>query len=158
MKIDNGILIVDDDISNLQLLTGLLEKEGYQIRPAENAQIALDAALAKPPALILLDVRMPGMDGFELCKLLKQDKLFQDIPVIFISSLDAADDKVRGFEAGGVDYITKPFHFGEVLARISTHLKLCRLQRHGKDHSAGETDPATQRGGPAHRHDQACAP
>ena len=126
------ILVVEDSKVNQKLLQRLLAKTGYEVDLAGDANDALAFLQAREsvlPDLILLDIIMPGMDGFELCKRLKQHASFQDIPVIFISSLDAADDKVRGFEAGGVDYITKPFHFGEVLARISTHLKLCLLQR-----------------------------
>jgi two-component system cell cycle response regulator len=114
---DDDILIVDDEIPNLLLLTKLLEKEGYQVRPAEKAQTAIDAALAKPPGLILLDVRMPEMDGFELCRRLKQDKRTQHVPIIFVSALQDIEARIQGFEAGGVDFISKPFQEQEVLAR-----------------------------------------
>jgi len=122
------ILIVDDEIANLKLLTSLLEQHGYQVRPAERPQLAIDAALAQPPALILLDVRMPDMDGFEVCRRLKQDERTRDIPVIYISALQDVQDKVRGFEAGGVDFITKPFQEAEVLARVRTHMELRNMQ------------------------------
>ncbi len=115
---DDDILIVDDEIPNLQLLTELLEKEGYQVRPAEKAQTALDSALAKPPGLILLDVRMPEMDGFELCRRLKQDKRTQHVPIIFVSALQDIEARIQGFEAGGVDFISKPFQEQEILARV----------------------------------------
>jgi formate hydrogenlyase transcriptional activator len=130
MTIENDILIVDDEIPNLQLLAALLEKEGYPARPAENAQTALDSAMAKPPGLILLDVRMPGMDGFELCRRLKQDKRTQHVPVIFVSALQDTEARIQGFEAGGVDYITKPYEEPEILARVRTHLQLHQLQQY----------------------------
>jgi formate hydrogenlyase transcriptional activator len=130
MTVENDILIVDDEITNLQLLAGLLEKEGYQVRPAEKAQTALEAALAKPPGLILLDVRMPGMDGFELCRRLKNDKRTQHVPILFVSALQDTEARVQGFEAGGVDFISKPFQESEILARVETHLQMHRMQQH----------------------------
>jgi len=96
----DDILIVDDEIPNLQLLSELLAKAGYRVRPTEKPQQAIDSALAKPPALILLDVRMPEMDGFEVCRHLKQHEQTRDIPIIFVSALQDLRDKVRGFEAG----------------------------------------------------------
>ena len=96
MIIENDILIIGEEISNLRPLTKLLEKEGYQIRPAAKAQTAIDSALAKPPGLILLDVRMPDMDGFELCRRLKRDKRTRDVPVIFISALKGIEAIVEG--------------------------------------------------------------
>ncbi len=130
MNIENDILIVDDEIPSFRLLTELLEKKGYQIRPAEKAQTAIDAALAKPPSLILLDVRMTDMDGFELCRRLKQDKRTQHVPIIFVSALDDVEARIKGFEAGGVDFISKPFQELEVLERVRTHLSLHRMQQH----------------------------
>ena len=128
-KTDLGdILIVDDEIPNLQLLSELLGKEGYLVREAKQPQMAVKSALARPPALILLDVRMPNMDGFEVCRLLKQDERGRDIPIIFISALHEVEDKLRGFEAGGVDFITKPFQEQEVLARVRTHMELRDMQ------------------------------
>jgi formate hydrogenlyase transcriptional activator len=132
MKFENDILIVDDEILNLRLLTELLEKEGYRVRPAEKTQTALDSALAKPPGLILLDVRMPEMDGFELCRRLKQDKRTKHVPVIFVSALQDLEARINGFEAGGVDFITKPFQEEEILARVRTHMSLHRFQQHLK--------------------------
>jgi DNA-binding response OmpR family regulator len=128
MKAEDDILIVDDEIPNLKLLTGLLEREGYAVRPAELPQMAVDSALAKPPLLILMDVKMPKMSGFEVCRLLKQDERTRDIPIIFISSLHDAEDRVLGFDAGGVDFISKPFQEQEVLARVKTHTHLRSLQ------------------------------
>jgi PAS domain S-box-containing protein len=128
-KIDmNEILIVDDQIPNLQLLSELLDRDGYQTRAAKNPQMAIDSALAQPPRLILLDVKMPEMDGFEVCRRLKQDERTRDIPIIFISALQDVQDKVRGFEAGGVDFISKPFQEREVLARVRTHMELRNMQ------------------------------
>ncbi len=130
INLTGDILIVDDEIPNLQLLTQLLSEAGYQVRPAKRPQLAIESALAQPPSLILLDVRMPEMDGFEVCRRLKQDERTRDIPIIFVSALQDVQDKVRGFEAGGVDYITKPFQEPEVLARVRTHLELRSMQLH----------------------------
>ena len=101
MNIEDDILVVDDEIPSLQLLSDLLEKEGYTVRLADNAQTAIDSALAKPPRLILLDVRMPEMDGFEICRHLQQDKRTNQIPIIFVSALDDIDAKIQGFQVGG---------------------------------------------------------
>ncbi len=125
--IPHDILIVDDEMPNLKLLTELLGREGYQVRPADSPQIAIDSALGQPPKLILLDVRMPEMDGFEVCRRLKQDERTRNVPVIFISALHEVEDKLRGFEVGGVDFITKPFQEPEVLARVRTHAELRNL-------------------------------
>jgi PAS domain S-box-containing protein len=132
-KIDAGdipadILIVDDEIPNLQLLCELLGKEGYQVRPANNPKLAIESALAQPPSLILLDVRMPEMDGFEVCRRLKQEERTCDIPVLFVSALQDVQDRVLGFEAGGLDFISKPFQEAEILARVRTHLELRNMQ------------------------------
>ena len=126
----SDIIIVDDESANLQLLSELLGGEGYQVRPTDSPQLAIASALARPPALILLDVRMPEMDGYEVCRLLKQDERTREIPIIFVSALQDAEDKVRGFEAGGVDFISKPFQEAEVLARMRTHLELRSMQLH----------------------------
>jgi PAS domain S-box-containing protein len=130
MNFEDDILIVDDEIPNLRLLTELLEKEGYQVRPAEKAQTAFDSALAKPPGLILLDVRMPDMDGFEFCRRLKQDERTKHAPIIFVSALQDIEARIQGFEAGGVDFISKPFQDLEILARVRTHMQLHRMQKH----------------------------
>jgi formate hydrogenlyase transcriptional activator len=124
----NDILIVDDELPNLQLLSELLGREGYQVRPTNDPQMALDSALAQPPKLILLDVKMPKMDGYEVCEYLKQDKRTRDIPILFISALHELQDKIIGFKAGGVDFITKPFQELEVLARVRTHMDLRNMQ------------------------------
>ena len=123
------ILIVDDEVANLKLLKELLSRKGYQVRFSDRPQLAIDSALEQPPALILLDVRMPEMDGFEVCRRLKQDERTRDIPIIFISALQDVQDKIRGFEAGGVDYITKPFQEEEVLASVRTHMALHNIQQ-----------------------------
>ncbi|MBN1262642.1 MAG: hybrid sensor histidine kinase/response regulator [Anaerolineae bacterium] len=127
---DQGnILIVDDTPANLRLLSSMLSEQGYKVRSVLNGQMALTAAQAAPPDLVLLDIRMPDMDGYAVCEALKQDERTADIPIIFISALDATQDKVKAFTVGGVDYITKPFQFDEVLARVRTHLALRALQK-----------------------------
>lgn len=118
------LLIVDDSRANLQLLETLLASQGYVIHLAENGQKALEMAHAVAPDLILLDVMMPEMNGYEVCLHLKEQDDLRDIPVIFISALDEVMDKVMGFRVGGVDYIVKPFQVEEIIARIDTHLEL----------------------------------
>jgi sigma-B regulation protein RsbU (phosphoserine phosphatase) len=128
-----NILIVDDTPANLRLLSQMLAEQGYHVRPVPDGPLALAAVQAEPPDLILLDIRMPEMDGYEVCKRLKVDALTRDIPIIFISALDATQDKVKAFSAGGVDYVTKPFQAKEVLARVETHLALRELQKQLQD-------------------------
>jgi len=123
-----NILIVDDIPLNLALLVDILSKEGYQVRPVPSGKLALIAVKVTVPDLILLDIMMPEMNGYEVCQKLKEDQLTKDIPVIFVSAIDEISDKVRAFDAGGVDYIVKPFQPQEVLARIKTHLELRSLQ------------------------------
>jgi len=118
------ILVVDDTPANLRLLTELLTQHNYHVRPASNGTMALKSVAARIPDLILLDVNMPGMDGYEVCRRLKADEQSSRIPVIFISAFGDTRQKVTGFEAGGIDYITKPFEAEEVLARVRTHLRL----------------------------------
>ena len=124
-----SILIVDDTPANLLLLAKMLTARGYTSRPVPGGRLALQAARAEPPDLILLDVTMPEMDGYEVCAQLKADAALKDIPVIFISARNETIDKVKAFSAGGVDYVTKPFQFEEVYARIETHLQLRRLEK-----------------------------
>lgn len=123
-----NILVVDDTRANLRLLVSILSENGYKVRPAPNGQRALAVAMNYPLDLILLDINMPDMNGYQVCEQLKADERTREIPVIFISALNEVLDKVRGFEVGGVDYITKPFQFEEVLARVKTHLTLRALQ------------------------------
>ncbi|HUK83791.1 MAG TPA: sigma-54 dependent transcriptional regulator [Verrucomicrobiae bacterium] len=122
------ILVVDDTPANLRLLTDLLAKHDYRVRPASDGALALKSVAARIPDLILLDVSMPDMDGYEVCRRLKADEKSSRIPVIFISAFGDTQQKVTGFEAGGVDYITKPFEAEEVLARVRTHLQLRRTE------------------------------
>lgn len=124
---NGNILIVDDEAGALKLLRDILASEGYQTRPFTSGEMALRSVMAEPPELILLDVRMPGMDGFELCRRIKDDgPSLKDIPVIFISGATDTKDKVSAFQAGGVDYIVKPFQKEEVIARVRTHVALHR--------------------------------
>ena len=123
-----SILVVDDAPANLQVLAGMLKERGYKVRPAPSGKLALLAAQRDPPDLILLDIKMPEMDGFEVCEHLKADDRLKGIPVIFISALTEQLDKMKAFAIGGVDYITKPFQMEELHARVETHLKLRRLQ------------------------------
>ena len=123
------ILIVDDILANTQLLSQLLIENGYKVRKLISGERALKAVELQAPDLILLDIKMPGMDGYEVCRQLKASEATCDIPIIFISALDDVFDKVKGFEAGGADYIIKPFEPVEVLARVSAQLKMQRLQQ-----------------------------
>jgi two-component system sensor histidine kinase/response regulator len=123
------ILIVDDTPANLQLLSGMLKEQGYKVRPVPSGKLALQVAQIEPPDLILLDILMPEMDGYEVCEKLKADDRLKEIPVIFISALSETIDKVKAFSIGGVDYVTKPFQFEEVHARVRTHLELSRQKR-----------------------------
>jgi putative two-component system response regulator len=123
-----NILVVDDSLVNLKVITDIMKLRGYKIRPAPSGKLALQGAVTEPPDLILLDINMPEMDGFEVCRELKANPNLRDIPVLFLSALDDTVDKVKAFEVGGVDYITKPFQIEEVWARVETHLKLRSLQ------------------------------
>jgi DNA-binding response OmpR family regulator/class 3 adenylate cyclase len=123
------LMLVDDSPENLKLLSIALSQYGYEVRSAINGAMALKNVHEVSPDLILLDIMMPGMDGFETCQRLKTDEKVSDIPVIFISAIDDVQNKVKAFEVGGVDYITKPFQFGEVLARVNHQLKIRQLQK-----------------------------
>jgi len=127
------ILVVDDTPANLRLLSQILVEHGYRVRAVTSGARALESAQTSPPSLVLLDIRMPEMSGYEVCERLKASERTRHIPVIFISALDDVEDKVRAFHMGGVDYITKPFQIGEVLARTETHLALRRLQEQLRD-------------------------
>lgn len=123
----DGILIVDDTPANLRLISQVLAEQGYHVRPVRDVPIALAAVRAEPPDLILLDNRMPEMDGYQVCELLKAADRSCDIPIIFISALDPTWDKLRTFQLGGVNYITRLFQPAEVLARVETYLSLKKL-------------------------------
>ncbi|MEN8258110.1 MAG: PAS domain S-box protein [Thermodesulfobacteriota bacterium] len=123
------ILVVDDETFNLKFLTEVLSQAGYRVRPATDGELALRSVLAKPPELVLLDIKMPGMSGIEVCRRLKADPVTQDIPVIFLSALQETDMKVKALKEGAVDYVTKPIESAEVLARIASHLNSYRLQQ-----------------------------
>ncbi len=123
------VLIVDDTPANLSLLEKILSTEEYNVRALPSGELALASMKAALPDLILLDIKMPGMDGYETCAKLKENPLTRDIPVIFISALQETEDKIQAFAVGGVDYISKPFQAAEVLARVKTHLRLRTLQQ-----------------------------
>jgi CheY-like chemotaxis protein len=123
------LLVVDDNPNNLDLLCNILRDRGYHVRVATSGARALAAARVACPDLVMLDINMPGMHGYDVCRELKRDATTRNAPVIFASALDEVIDKVRAFEAGGVDYVTKPFEVGEVLARIENQLKISRLTR-----------------------------
>ena len=131
-----SIMIVDDTPDNLKLLEEMLRGRGYFVRAFPRGRLALAAAANEPPDLIMLDINMPEMTGYETCKRLKTDPRLSSIPVIFISALNETLDKVRAFQCGGVDYVTKPFQFEEVQARVATHLRLRQLQVELEMHNA----------------------
>ena len=122
-------MVVDDTPANLELLTEMLKANGYKVRPVTGGAPALRAAKSKAPDLILLDILMPDMNGYEVCQRLKEDAALKDVPVIFLSALTEMEDKVRGLRGGGNDYMTKPLQSEELLARIEIHLKLRRQQK-----------------------------
>lgn len=123
------ILIVDDVPDNLRVLSQVLLEQGYRVRKATNGQFALNSAHLMPPDLILLDVMMPDLDGYQACRCLKADERTRNIPIIFITARDDIQSKLMGFEVGGLDYITKPFDVQEVVVRVATQLKISRLQK-----------------------------
>jgi len=125
----SGIMLVDDNPANLRLLEDMLLQQGHGVRSFPRGRLALASALRNPPDLILLDINMPEMNGYEVCEQLKSTAEVSDIPVIFLSALNETQDKVKAFRSGAVDYISKPFQFEEVHARVETHLKLHDLQR-----------------------------
>ncbi len=122
------VLVVDDNAENLRFLSKLLSEEGYSARPANSGPLALESIRNRKPDLILLDIKMPGMDGYEVCRQLKADEQTREIPIVFLSALDDPVDKVRAFDLGGVDYITKPIQREELLARVRTHVNLYWMQ------------------------------
>ncbi len=131
------IMVVDDTPANLNLLDDMLQANGYRVQVFPKGSQAFRAieSAEKRPDLILLDIMMPEMDGFEVCRQLKTDARFKDIPVLFISALNETMDKVNAFSLGGVDYVTKPFQEQEVLARVAAHLKIVALQRKLREHN-----------------------
>jgi putative two-component system response regulator len=124
-----NILIVDDVVPNLIVLTEMIREAGFAARPVTSVKQAMQAVRAFEPQLILLDISMPDMDGFEWCEILKKDPQTRDIPIIFISALNSTEDKIRGFKLGAVDFICKPFESEEVTLRINTHLKIYKMQQ-----------------------------
>jgi CheY-like chemotaxis protein len=127
--VQGNIMVVDDNPANLRLLEGMLREHGYDVRSFPRGRLALAAAENRPPDLILLDINMPEMNGYEVCERLKSTPSVADIPVIFLSALNAAEDKVKAFRSGSIDYIPKPFQVEEVEARVEIHLKLRRAQQ-----------------------------
>ncbi len=134
---NHTILVVDDNPANLSVVTDYLAGHGFQIMVAREGEAGLSLAQQDRPDLILLDVRLPGIDGFETCRRLKADERTREIPVIFMTIMTRVEDKVKGFEVGGVDYITKPFQREEVLARVTTHLTLSQLRQELQAVNAG---------------------
>ena len=123
------VLVVDDQPGTLRLLMELLQARGYRVRPVPSGQLALQAAQRLSPDLILLDIVMPGLDGFAVCRKLKQSARLAEVPVIFLSACDSTDERLEAFRNGGVDYISKPFQAEEVEARVATHLRLAQMRR-----------------------------
>ena len=130
-----NVLVVDDELDNLRLLSLLLKRGGLVPRPLTNGKKAIETALAEPPDLVLLDIQMPEMSGFEVCQRFMQDERLQAIPIIFISGRQGTDDKMKAFQAGGVDYVSKPFQEQEVLARVWTHIHLKKLREELVNHN-----------------------
>src|SRR5919202_739597 len=131
-----NILIVDDVPENLRLLSTMLTEQGYKVRPVINGKLALNAAQLLPPELILLDIMMPELNGYEVCQQLKASVATREIPVIFLSALDDVLDKVKAFSVGGVDYITKPIQTQEVLARVENQLTIVRQRSSLREQTA----------------------
>jgi len=131
-----NILIVDDVQDNLEILGDLLTFDGYNVQSAQSGDAALERVQVSRPDLILLDILMPGMDGFEVCERFKADESTKDIPVIFVSSMADIDSKVKGFKVGGVDYINKPFQHAEIVVRVNTHITMLRLRNHLEEQNA----------------------
>ena len=131
-----NILIVDDVEDNLEILEDLLTFDGYNVQTVRSGEAALNLVHKSRPDLILLDILMPVMDGFEVCTRLKADESTKDIPVVFVSSMADIEYKVKGFKVGGVDYINKPFHHAEILVRVNTHITMLRLRKHLEEKNA----------------------
>jgi len=133
ISISGSILIVDDVLDNLRYLSKILVEHGFTVRAAKNGKEALLSAKNSPPDLILLDIKLPDIDGYSVCKTLKSADLTKDIPVIFLSMLTEPKNVIKGFQVGGVDYITKPFHTEEVLIRVQTQLKIVQSEKRYKN-------------------------
>jgi diguanylate cyclase (GGDEF)-like protein len=131
-----NILIVDDVEDNVEILEDLLTFDGHNVQSVRSGEAALKRVRESRPDLILLDILMPGMDGFEVCTRLKADESTRDIPVVFVTSMGDIEYKVKGFKVGGVDYINKPFHHAEILVRVNTHITMLRLRRHLEEQNA----------------------
>lgn len=144
MKSKGRILVVDDTPASLKLLTEILTAEGYDVRSAINGELALQAAASNPPELVLLDVRMPVMDGYEVCRRLKALPQTAEVPVIFVSGLSDSSDKLEGFALGAVDFVTKPYERGELLSRVRTHVEIMRLRNHLEEQVAERTKELTE--------------
>ncbi|MBT4496575.1 MAG: response regulator, partial [Gemmatimonadetes bacterium] len=138
------ILIVDDTLQNIQVLGTILREQGYQLNVAQDGVQALKQVAKLIPDLILLDIMMPKMDGFETCKRLKDHPQTRDIPIIFLTAKVETDDLIKGFELGAVDYITKPFQSAELLKRVQTHLELALLRRDLEQRVAERTEELNQ--------------
>lgn len=130
------ILLIDDSIENLRLVSTMLQSEGYKVKKAINGKVALQSLEVIEPDLILLDINMPGMDGYEVCETLKRHKKYQSIPVIFMSAAGEVFNKVKAFHVGAIDYITKPFQLEEVLIRVENQLNQKRLYQQLQQHNA----------------------
>ena len=128
-----NVLVVDDTVDNLRLFSDLLGEQGYDVRAVTNGRQALVAAEQDPPDLILLDINMPDMNGYEVCRLLRAQERTKDVPVIFLTALTDTADKVRAFDAGGVDYVTKPIRPQEVIARMAVHMHSARQARQARN-------------------------
>ena len=125
----SSILVVDDKVENLRLLQNLLSGAGYKVRMAPSGDLAIKTVEYSQPDLILLDVKMPEIGGYEVCKILKSQEKHADIPIIFVSAFDEKFDKIRAFEVGGVDYICKPFEIQELLAKVKNQITICRQRQ-----------------------------
>lgn len=139
MKIEkkqHSILIADDNPNNLKVLSSMLEEQGYKVRVSQNGEQVMKSVKLMKPDLILLDIHMPILDGYETCKQLKAESLYKDIPVIFVSAMSEAFNKLLAFNVGGIDYIEKPFQLEEVCARVKTHLDLKFARDKMKEHDA----------------------
>jgi putative two-component system response regulator len=137
----SNVMVVDDAPSNLAIVEAILGREGYRVRPFMDGAEALAEALADPPDVVLLDIGMPGMDGYEVCEHFRSSEDLCEVPIIFISGRNDTIDKVRGFDVGGVDYVTKPFNTQEVVARVNTHLEL----RHARVALKGQNELLAER-------------